>query len=210
MADPRPQQDMPAIETKEILLWDIGLRLFHWGLALLVTATWILGKFGPDIMTLHFWGGYAVLGLLAFRLVWGLFGPGPARFGHFIYSPLAILRYVGKMFARKPSYWPGHNPLGGLVALVMLLVLVGQAATGLFADPDDYVNVGPLASYVSAAWTRFASSWHETLSWIVLALVAMHISAIGFYKIWKREDLVTPMITGRKLVKTSKQDEAAE
>lgn len=187
----------PAVEA--VRLWDPLLRIFHWSLALCVAAAWGLGQFGPDRMTLHFFFGYAVIGLLAFRLVWAIVGPVPARFGGLLHAPRSILRYAWAMGRRQPSGWRGHNPLGGLFVIVLLGVLALQTLTGLIADPEDYMNVGPLAAHVPTALTRTALAWHAILATALLGLVALHLAAIAFYRLWKHEDLVRPMITGQKL-----------
>lgn len=189
---------MEPVRTK---IWDPLLRGFHWLLAAAVIATWLLGKLGPAKMTLHFWLGYFILGLLAFRLVWGFVGPEPARFSHFLRGPGAIRRYAGRMFAREPSYWPGHNPLGALSVIALLALLAAQATSGLFIDPDDYINVGPLADTVSSATRKSMRSWHHTGATLILILVVLHVGVILFYRFWKREDLVRPMITGWKMVR---------
>ncbi|WP_313353038.1 cytochrome b/b6 domain-containing protein [Paracoccus sp. (in: a-proteobacteria)] len=186
---------------REVRLWDPLLRGFHWLLAFFVIAGWCLGKFGPAKMTLHFWCGYVVAGLLIFRLIWGFFGPPPARFSHFLRGPGAIAGYMRGMFLRQPSYWPGHNPLGALSVIAMLAVLAAQVTSGLISDPDDYINVGPLASYVSSTTRTKAVGWHNMGATLILILVLLHIAIILFYRFWKREDLVRPMITGRKQVR---------
>lgn len=191
----------PAKPTETVRLWDPALRLFHWALAFAVILGWGLGKFGPDIMTLHFYCGYAVAGLLVFRIVWGLVGPRAARFASFLYGPKTTLDYLKHLPEKQPSHWPGHNPLGALSVFAILGILAAQVATGLVSDPDDYINVGPLAKYVSSAVSRKANAWHEIISFGVLALVLLHIGAILFYKRWKGEDLIRPMITGRKTVR---------
>jgi len=149
-------------------------------------------------MTLHMWLGYAVIGLLAFRVIWGFVGPANARFTSFVRGPVAVWRYVRTMASREATHYPGHNPLGGWSVLALLGVLAAQVATGLYLDPEDYLNVGPLAETVSTAWNRFALGWHHRLAPVILLLVLAHVGAIFFYKIWKKEDLVTPMITGRE------------
>ena len=186
----------PAVET--VRLWDPLLRLFHWALALAVALAWTLGKFGPDVMTLHFIVGYGVTGLLAFRLVWAIVGPRTARFSSFVYRPAAILHYLRGMATRRPSGWRGHNPLGGLYVVVLLAALTVQVLTGLIADPEDYINAGPLAGLVPLSVSRMALSWHDTIATVLLGLVVLHLAAIGFYRVWKREDLIRPMITGWK------------
>ena len=182
-------------------IWDPALRAFHWTLATLVIANWLLGKFGPTNMTLHFWLGYAVIALLLFRLVWGFVGPAPARFAQFVRGPRAVLAYAREMIRPRPTHWPGHSPVGALAVLAMLAVLIGQVTTGLFADPDDYINVGPLASQVSSATSRAALRWHHRGADLILILVLLHWAAVLFYRLWKREDLVRPMITGWKWVR---------
>lgn len=189
----------PGVE--QLRVWDPLLRGFHWLLAALVITTWLLGKFGPSKMTLHFWLGYTIIALLAFRLIWGIIGPRPARFVHFVRGPVAFWRYARGFFRREPSFWPGHNPMGALSVIAMLAVLGVQATTGLFSDPDDFINVGPLAEHVSRATRKAAVSWHHTGAALILILVGLHVAVILWYRFWKREDLVRPMITGWKLVR---------
>lgn len=184
-----------------VRVWDPFLRAFHWLLAALVVANWLLGHFGPAKMTLHFWLGYAVLGLLAFRLVWGIVGPPAARFSGFITGPRRIWIYARGLFRREPSYVAGHNPMGAWSVVAMLGVLAAQAGAGLISDPDDFLNVGPLAHLVRPSTRSAAVGWHNLGGWVILALVAVHVGIILFYRFWKREDLVRPMITGWKLVR---------
>lgn len=184
--------------SRKIRLWDPLLRGFHWSLAFFVTLSWCLGQFGPAKMTLHFWSGYVIAGLLIFRLIWGFVGPAPARFAHFLRGPGAIRDYARHMLMRRPSHWPGHNPLGALSVIAMLAALATQVTTGLISDPDDYINVGPLAKHVSAATRSAAVGWHELGANLILILVLMHLGVILFYRHWKHEDLITPMLTGIK------------
>lgn len=179
-------------------VWDPAIRVFHWALAVFVCTSWALGEWGPSIMTWHFWSGYAIAGLLAFRLVWGVAGPATARFAQFLAGPVTVARYVATVPRRAPSRWHGHNPLGGWAVAVMLLLLIGQVTTGLVADPDDYINIGPLAHLVPEDVRFAAAAWHGRIATALLWVVILHVAAIAFYRVWKREDLVTPMITGRK------------
>ena len=187
-------------QPERVRIWDPLLRGFHWLLAVLVITTWCLGQFGPANMWLHFWLGYAIIGLVAFRLIWGFIGPAPARFVNFIRGPGAVLDYARHTFHRRPSYWPGHSPMGALSVVAMLAVLIGQVATGLISDPDDYINIGPLASEVSRSTSRKAVGWHHLGATLILILVLLHVAVILFYRFWKREDLVHAMITGWKWV----------
>ncbi len=190
-----------ASGPEKVKLWDPLLRGFHWLLAFFVVAAWCLGQFGPLIMTLHFWCGYMVIALLAFRLIWGFVGPPSARFSGFLHGPSATLGYMRGLSSREPSHWPGHNPLGGLSVIAMIAALVAQVSSGLIADPDDFVNVGPLASSVSRAASTKAVGWHHFGATVILILVLLHLAMILYYRLWKREDLVKPMITGWKDVR---------
>ena len=111
-------------------------------------------------------------------MIWGVFGPRPARFASFVRGPSAIFGYLRHAGQRKPSYWPGHNPIGALSVLAMLALLAAQVTTGLLADPEDFVNVGPLAHLVDEAMNRKASVWHERIAYALLVLVAIHIAVI--------------------------------
>jgi len=183
-----------------VCLWDPALRLFHWALAVCFMTSYLLGEFGPAIMTWHFWSGYTISALLGFRLIWGILGPAPARFGHFLAGPCSIARYAAVMGRREPSYWPGHNPLGGWSVVLMLALLAAQVATGLISDPEDYINVGPLAHLVDISVSRTATAWHGIISTLLLVLVGLHIAVVLFYRYWKHEDLIGPMLHGRKWV----------
>lgn len=188
-------------ETEEVRVWDPLTRIFHWALVIAFATSFLMAEFGPNIMTIHFWSGYVICGLVVFRVIWGLLGPRPARFLGFIPGPRTLISYAATVFQRKPSHWPGHNPLGGLSVIAMLLLLIGQAVTGLFADPEDYINVGPFAHLVDASMNRQAGYWHEVISSVLLGLIALHVAVILFYRFWKHEDLIGPMIHGRKRVR---------
>ncbi|MFD2173932.1 cytochrome b/b6 domain-containing protein [Rhodobacter lacus] len=190
--------DMTETSAPNTPIWDPLVRVFHWALFVCVVGAWLLGEFGPSIMTLHFWLGYAIGGLLVVRLLWGLIGPKTARFANFVTGPGPVLRYALTLFSRKPSHTHGHNPMGGWSVVVMLAVLALQVGSGLFsASFDDFV-FGPFSDLVSEDVSGWMLDLHKFLAPVILVLVALHVGAIGFYKVWKREDLVTPMITGRR------------
>ena len=188
-------------QTEIVRLWDPALRAFHWLLAALVCGSLLTGLFGPAIMTVHFWLGYGILVLLVFRVVWGFVGPEPARFRSFLAGPGAVLRYAATLVRRTPSHWPGHNPLGGGAVVALLALLAGSVLTGLISDPEDFVNAGPLSGMVGADIAYKATGWHASLTNAVIGLVLLHLAAVAFYARWKREDLVSPMLWGRKRVR---------
>ena len=184
-------------------IWDPVVRLWHWILVIVVTTGWCFGEF-MSFATIrwHFYCGYAVLGLVAFRIIWGLVGPAPAKLRTWLPSPSAISSYLRGITKREPSGTPGHNPLGALSILAMMTMLTLQAASGLFIESDDLFDEGPLAHLVSGETSDRLHSLHGILATGILAIVALHLAAILFYLVWKKENLIKPMISGWKLVRS--------
>jgi cytochrome b len=177
------------------LVWDLPLRLFHWLLVTSMIASYVTAKLGFDWMQWHFYLGYWTIGLLAFRILWGFFGPKHARFGSFIRNPSAIWLYMKSLFHRDSVRSIGHNPVGGLMVILMLVLVAVQATTGLFAT-DDVVWAGPYNPSVSSSTASTLSSIHSINFNIILGVVCLHIAAIVFYGLYKRQNLVVPMLHG--------------
>jgi cytochrome b len=177
---------------QSIKLWDVPLRLVHWSLVLLLAGLWWTWK--SDQTELHERLGYITLGLLLFRLYWGLFGSSTARFSQFVRGPRAIAAYLR---GRSPAS-VGHNPLGALSVLLLLGLMITEVVFGLFTQDVDGIEAGPLAQYVNYETADWAREWHEFLFNVILGVVALHVLAILFYLVVKRDNLVGPMITGRK------------
>jgi cytochrome b len=187
----------PKASVRQILVWDLPTRLFHWLLVILVTASFATGKIGGGWMQYHVWSGCAILGLLAFRLAWGFVGGRHARFTVFVRGPGAVLRYARSLLRQGAPRHLGHNPLGGWSVLAMLISLMVQAATGLFAN-DDIFTEGPLYPWVSKATSDWLTHIHRLNQEIILMLVSVHVMAVVFYLTIKHDNLIRPMITGRK------------
>ena len=189
-------------KTRVVKVWDPVVRSFHWLLVLAFAGAWGLGEWGPNQMTWHFYFGYTIGGLVVIRLIWGLIGPRSARFTSFLYGPNATLRYLRHLPTRDASHWPGHNPLGAWSVFAMLSLLILQVLTGLTSDPQDFINVGPWAQYVPDSISQGVSpSVHEAIASVLVIVVGLHIGAVLYYRFWKGENLVKPMITGKKIVK---------
>jgi len=186
--------------TAKITVWDLPTRLFHWTLAALVVAMLLTGWTGK--LDLHMTLGQAVLTLVLFRLVWGFTGNRYARFADFVAGPLAGLRYLGTLFGRPGPHYVGHNPVGGWAVLAMLLLLAVQAGSGLFTS-DDIVTDGPLFSKVSSGTASLLSTIHRRTFWILVAVIGLHLLANLFYLVVKQNDLVSPMVTGKKVAPTA-------
>ena len=155
-----------------------------------------------DVIQWHFYIGYLVLGLMLFRYFWGFVGPASIRFRSLFPTPAQTLQYLKKIGSREASGIPGHNPLGALSVIAMLLAITAQAVIGLFAESEDFFEYGPLAEYVSQATIDQMTGWHRFNADIILILVVLHVGAILFYLLWKQENLIMPMINGWKWVKT--------
>jgi cytochrome b len=183
-------------------IWDPVTRLWHWVLMLAVSIGWSFGKFMSfDNIQWHFYLGYLVLGLMLFRYLWGFIGPAPVRYPALLPTLGTLLAYLRQIGQRKPSGTPGHNPLGSISVILILVSITAQAVTGLFIVSDDFFESGPLASYVSEATVNRLTWWHHLNADFILVLVVLHVGAILFYLLWKKENLVKPMISGWKWVK---------
>lgn len=183
--------------TGKVLIWDWPIRTFHWLLVILVTISFVSGKAGGNAMQIHMWSGYTILALLIFRVIWGVIGGRFARFSSFVRGPAAVWRYARSLMHPGHSGRLGHNPLGGWSIVAMLLSLLVQAVTGLFAD-DQIFTQGPLYPWVSNATSRLLTRIHLYNQWVILALIGLHVLAVFFYLVVKGDNLITPMVTGRK------------
>ena len=183
-------------------VWDPVTRLWHWLLAASVITGWTLGEFRTfSIMQWHIYLGYLTGTLLLFRYAWGWTGPSSIRHRTLFVSLREMPAYLRQVGRRRPSGVPGHNPIGALSVIAMVLALTAQVVTGLFSEDDALFYSGPLASEVSSDIVGTMTSYHNLFARVVLVLVALHVAAILFYFVWKREDLVTPMLNGRKWVR---------
>jgi cytochrome b len=189
-----------VLMTVNIRVWDVPTRLFHWLLVFNFVALIVSGQLGGAAMVWHFRFGYTVLALLLFRLIWGFAGGYWSRFSTFIPKPSQLLSYL-----KEQTNSVGHNPLGALSVLAMLLFLFLQVFTGLLSD-DEIAATGPLTRFASNLIVGNATFYHKELGKIaLLLLVSTHLGAIGFYFFRKHENLVRAMITGDKVVEHETQ-----
>lgn len=172
------------------------MRVFHWLLVLAVLGSYITHRLGLSWFKYHLWCGYAVLVLVTARILWGFLGTRHARFDVFLRGPGTMWRYLSS-WKSGTLHAVGHNPLGAWMVVLLLLLLLGQALTGLFAN-DQISNTGPLFGYVSGRTSDELSSWHHWIFNVLLGAIALHVLAVLAYRLVRREDLITPMFTGRK------------
>lgn len=174
-------------------LWEASVRVFHWLLVLSIIGMFVTIK--TDHTEWHGRLGIIVIGLLTFRCVLGIFGGELIQFHRFISSPANIIAYLqGK--------WRGfgHNPIGAWSALGLIGLTFFQAVSGLFAN-DDIAFDGPWVVAISRSLSDQLTHWHEITSKLLLLLIGIHIAAIIFYALVKKERLVPPMVLGWKDVR---------
>ncbi|MCA0425540.1 MAG: cytochrome b/b6 domain-containing protein [Proteobacteria bacterium] len=194
-------------DVRKVPAWDLPTRLFHWTLVVLIIMAPITNKLG--VFFWHKLNGYLILTLILYRLLWGIVGGTTARFSNFV-RPFAAFGYGFDLLRGKARHFLGHNPLGGMMVLLLLFVVGAQAVLGLMTLDDIPPTVeGPFASKVAESTAELASSWHRRGFGIILACVALHVAAIVFYRVMKKENLVRPMITGLKDAGTYEDAQAA-
>jgi cytochrome b len=180
-------------QAGRVRLWDAPTRLVHWSLVVLVAFSWWTAEEG--MLNWHRYSGYGLLGLVLFRLYWGFVGSTSARFAHFVKGPRAIFSYLRSDSIAEP----GHNPLGALSVLLLLALLLAQIVLGLFAVDVDGIESGPLSHLVSFDGGRLAAEIHEWVFNALMVFITLHVAAILYYLLLKRDNLIGPMFTGSKV-----------
>lgn len=186
-------------ENRESLIetpvWDLPVRLFHWSFAICFVVSWISGQ--AENRDVHYASGMILLGLVLFRVLWGLVGSPTARFAHFVRWPGAAVAYLRQSVTHDgPSYSFGHNPAGGLMVAALVALAGLQSLSGM-ASTDDVLFDGPLYGRLPNWLARPLEILHEPLANLLLALALLHIVVILVYRIAKGENLVRAMILGR-------------
>jgi len=199
------------MSNESVKVWDILIRVFHWSLAFFFIIAYITGE---ELETMHAYAGYIIIGLLAFRLIWGVVGTRHARFSNFIYSPQTVINYLKSLFTSNPKHYLGHNPAGGAMVIIMILTLTLASWSGLKAYETE--GKGPLAAEISVVTPAVADDWyeeehgnhregdefweeiHKFIVNFMLLLVFIHLGGVLVSSALHKENLVRAMITGRK------------
>jgi len=187
----------PPSSAGESEVWDLPVRLCHWTLAAAFLGAFLTNRLGVSYFKYHVWCGYAVIVLVAFRILWGFAGTYHAQFRHFLCGPVTTLRYAAQLVRGRPRLYLGHNPLGAWMVVFLLGGLALQAVTGLFGN-DDIFNTGPLVGYVSHDTSLRLTSLHRHLFYWLAAAVAVHVLAVAAHRLAGHAGLVGAMVTGRK------------
>lgn len=185
-------------QTTHRLIWDLPLRIFHWSFALTVLGAWYTSEQDGELVDLHMQFGYIALGLLTFRILWGVVGPKHARFSSFLPSPKQLVSYLKNSNNKNEEQKiAGHNPLGALMVVLMITLISLQAISGLFIN-DDIFSSGPYYGSFSKEFEKIMSFIHHNTFNFMIAAIILHVGAIAFYWRVKKQNLVLPMITGKK------------
>ena len=184
------------LDAARVRVWDAPVRIVHWLVALAMPALWWTAETGQ--LEWHRRLGYAVLGLIVFRLIWGFVGGSTARFSSFVRGPRAVIAYARKLVRGEPLAMVGHNPMGGWSVIALLALVLAETRLGLFSVDVDGLESGPLSRLVDFDQGRLAAHWHHWLFNALLVLIGLHLAAIAFYALAKRDNLVRPMLTGAR------------
>jgi len=203
------------MSQSNINVWDPMIRIFHWSLVVFFTTAFLTGD---EESILHAYVGYMVVGLVLFRILWGVVGTKHARFNDFIYRPSKVIQYLKDLASGTPRHYVGHNPAGGYMVILLLATLLIVTFSGLKTYGIE--GHGPLAvnteiSVISSTKAatedvdsdgssrKGGSFWeeiHEMSSNFMLALIALHILGIVIASRLHKENLIKAMITGKKKV----------
>lgn len=192
-------------------VWDPLVRLFHWSLVVLFVAAYLSGD---EAGRVHIGAGYGIIGLLVFRLVWGMVGTQHARFSDFLFSPGQLSAYLKSLVTKNPERYTGHNPAGAYMIFALLIMLALVSYTGLKLYGLE--GQGPLAGPGGTALISVAmadddeggqhdgdeSRWeeiHEFTANLTVLLVLLHVLGVFVASRLHGENLVRAMITGKKL-----------
>lgn len=169
--------------TIKILVWDVPTRVFHWSMVLCFIGAWLSAE-SERWRLFHVSFGYTMVGLVAFRLIWGFAGTRYAQFSEFIAGPTKVVSYITSALQAKPIHYVGHNPIGALAIALILFLVAGIGLTG-------YVT------YNELAWFK-ADHLHEFLSNALMTIVVIHIGGVVISSKLHKENLIKAMITGKK------------
>lgn len=182
---------------KQIKVWDLPVRIFHWSL---VSAFLLAYITEDDFMSLHVLAGYVIAGLIVFRLIWGVIGTRHARFSDFYYSPSSVIAYLKSVITFKAKHYIGHNPAGGAMVFALLVSLVITVVTG-FAAYGAEQAAGPMAEIMASAPHSLGKAMedvHEFFANFTLLLVLLHVIGVLVTSLQHGENLVRSMFNGFK------------
>jgi cytochrome b len=185
--------------ARAVLVWDLPTRIFHWALVIAVGVSYLTGGEESSWLVVHTVSGYVVALLLLFRLVWGFWGSAHSRFSDFIYSLGSVRAYARRLVRLEPQKFVGHNPLGGWMVILLLVVLAANVITGLLSGQEQGPG-GLLLPLIAAPGEEGLGEIHEVLANVIVVLACLHILGVAADWLLTRENLLRAMITGEKIL----------
>lgn len=189
--------DIHQPTPKLVRVWDPLVRVFHWGLAGSFAIAFLTED---DLLALHVWAGYLILGLIFIRVLWGFVGTRHARWSDFVKQPTEIFTYLKAAIRSRAARYLGHNPAGGamVVALMLSVTLTGLSGLAVYGAQELSGPMAPLLSGLSGGWAHALEDIHEVVANLTLLLVLLHLAGVALASLQHRENLVRAMITGLK------------
>ncbi len=185
-----------ANTREQLRVWDLPTRSFHWSLATVFVVAMVTA--GSDRwLDLHVFAGYALVGLLLFRLLWGFVGGHYARFRAFTFGPRVVAAYLRALRNDRPHHYVGHNPAGAWAVFLMLGLLAAIGLSGIAVQGAEEQQ-GLIAGWAAVGTGVGLHELHEVLAWAMVALVAVHVTGVAVESWLHRENLVGAMVHGRK------------
>jgi cytochrome b len=178
-------------------VWDLPVRVCHWLIVGLFIAQWASAEWLDTKIELHAKIGYVFIAVVIFRIIWGFLGTYYARFKTFLYRPSRIVRYARNIFKPSAPVYLSHNPLGGVMVILLLFLLLLQGISGLFMTDDIFFDA-PYHHSIPSSIQALISSVHHYTFFVLKILIALHILAVFLYVVVKKQALITAMVTGKK------------
>ena len=170
-------------DKQSILVWDVPTRVFHWLLVICFAGAWLTSE-SERLQMIHYAFGYSACALVLFRLIWGVVGTRYARFTQFLKGPAEMMKHAKSLLSSHAHSTVGHNPVGGIVMVGLMLLILLIGLTGYFSVKE---FLGDLMGEA-----------HEAISSLALAVVVIHIAAAIIMSVLQKENLVKAMVTGKK------------
>lgn len=171
--------------SQRMLVWDVPTRVFHWLLVVSFAGAFLTAE-SERYRDIHVVLGYTLLGLIAFRLMWGFVGTRYARFRSFLFKPGEIAAYASSLLKARPGHHVGHNPAGSVAVFALLALGIASGVSGVLIFQDVGGDV--------------LEELHELVSYGMLAVVVLHVAGVLVSSVMHGENLVRSMITGFKRV----------
>src|SRR5512144_491074 len=185
--------------ARAVPVWDLPTRIFHWVLVIAVVVSYATGGEKGSWFVVHTVSGYVVALLLLFRLAWGFWGSAHSLFSDFVYSSRSVSAYVKRLARLAPPKFVGHNPLGGWMVILLLVVLAANVITGLLSG-EEHGPGGLLLPLIAAPGEEGLGDIHEVLANVIVVLACLHILGVVADWVLTRENLLRAMISGKKML----------